>query len=95
MKIIFKKQSEFCQFDYSILKYPEGLATSGENFSFCKYGNIHPKVGNGWCIAVRESTGYLDETVWELPTVLSLFIDWQFEHGRKDQLRELKNVLQL
>lgn len=96
MNVVFKKQSDFSKFDYSVLKYDEnGSVTSGENFSFCKYGNGHPEVGNGWCIGVYENSGFLDQTVWELPTVISLFIDWQFEHGKKERLREIKNVLKL
>lgn len=92
MNTNFFSQSEFNQFDYSRLKHGE-YATNGENYSFGKGGLNYPG-GVGWHILIFDCEKEIDEC-WELPTVISRFIDWAEHNGETQKLQEIRRVLGL
>lgn len=92
MNTKFIKQSDFNQFDWKRLRQSEH-STNGDNYSFGKGGNGYPG-GNGWHIQVFDFENEIDEC-WELPEVISRFIDWSEKNGGEQKRNEIRRVLGL
>lgn len=88
----FFSQSDFNKFDWSILKHGE-FSTNGDNYSFCK-GGPNYRGGAGWLIQIHDIEKSIDEC-WELPTVISRFIDWTEKNGANEKVREIRHILSL
>lgn len=89
MEIKFFPQERFRELDFSKLERNEH-ATNGTNYSFGKGGSGYI-YGSGWFISFYDESG--EKEVWQLPEILSDFIDWSVKNGAAEKIREIKRVL--
>lgn len=92
METKYFRQKDFNQFDWDRLKHGE-YATNGENYSFAEGGPNYIG-GEGWHITVFDLSEGINE-VWELPTVISRFINWMEKNGANNKINEIKAILEI
>jgi len=90
MNTVFNRQDKFNEFEWSKLQHGEEGPTYGKNYTFGKGGHGYAG-GPGWSIHVYNED--MSDVVWELPTVISQFIDWAEENGKKEIKKDFKRLL--